>query len=125
MPSTVTKIDSSTFDKCDIERLNIDKNNSLQTLGNGAFNGVALVVCFDRSTYEKVHRVAVAPTEVRMMYDIADVLLEPASIGDQIYTGEEIKPEVKLYVEENGEEHFFELDRDYTCLLYTSDAADD
>ena len=114
LPSTVTKIDSSTFDKCDIERLNIDKNNSLQTLGNGAFNGVALVVCFDRSTYEKVHRVAVAPTEVRMMYDIADVLLEPASIGDQIYTGEEIKPEVKLYVEENGEEHFFELDRDYT-----------
>lgn len=114
LPSTVTKIDSSAFDKCDIERLNIDKNNSLQTLGNGAFNGVALVVCFDRSTYEKVHRVAVAPTEVRMMYDIADVLLEPASIGDQIYTGEEIKPEVKLYVEENGEEHFFELDRDYT-----------
>ena len=114
LPSTVTKIDSSAFDKCDIERLNIDKNNSLQTLGNGAFNGVALVVCFDRSTYEKVHRVAVAPTEVRMMYDIADVLLEPASIGDQIYTGEEIKPEVKLYVEENGEKHFFELDRDYT-----------
>ncbi len=114
LPSTVTGIGSSAFDKCDIERLNIDKNNSLQTLENGAFNGVALVVCFDRSTYEKVHRVAVAPTEVRMMYDIADVLLEPASIGDQIYTGEEIKPEVKLYVEENGEEHFFELDRDYT-----------
>lgn len=114
LPSTVTRIDSSAFANCDIERLNIDKNNSLQTLGNNAFQGVSLVVCLDRPTYEKVQRVADTQTEVRLLYDIAAVLLEPERIADQTYTGGEIKPEVKLYVEENGGKHFFEPDKDYT-----------
>ncbi len=114
LPQAVKSLGVSAFEECENLQLHINGSNLLNHIGSDALKNVKLVTCDDLSMYGYLKSLAVAPTEVRMMYDIADVLLEPASIGDQIYTGEEIKPEVKLYVEENGEEHFFELDRDYT-----------
>lgn len=115
LPAGITTIGKNAFDECDIERLIIKQDNSLQTLEKDAFAGVAQLVCFDKTTLEKLQSVAGEGTQVWLLYDIADVLTEPAWIDDKIYTGAEICPEITLYVEENGEKITFAPGVDYTC----------
>jgi len=114
LPQAVKSLGVSAFEECENLQLHINGSNLLNHIGSDALKNVKLVTCDDLSMYGYLKSLAGAPTEVRMLYDIADILLEPEFIPDQIYTGEEIKPEVKLYVEENGGKHFFELNKDYT-----------
>lgn len=114
LPQSVSSLGLKAFLNCENLQIHITGDKLLNQIGDEALANVKLVTCDDLSMYGYLKSLAGAPTEVRMLYDIADVLLEPTFIADQIYTGEEIKPEVKLYVEENGEKHFFELDKDYT-----------
>ena len=114
LPAGITTIGKNAFDECDIERLIIKQVNSLQTLEKDAFAGVAQLVCFDKATLEKLQSVAGEGTQVWLLYDIANVKTAPDFVDNQVYTGAEIRPEITLYVEENGERIVFAQGADYT-----------
>ena len=116
LPASITTIGQNAFAECDIERLTVVLDNNLQNLANDAFAGVQLVICYDKSTLEKLQSAVGEGTQVKMLYDLASVSITPNSLADEYYTGQPICPEIILSSGEGAVT--FVKDVDYT-ITYT------
>lgn len=113
LPEGLTGLGAWAFGDCtDLDCVIIQGRNLLNNVAEKAFDNVKLIYCYNQEMLNYLQSAAGEGTQVKMLYDLASVTITP--IGDQLYTGAPICPEITLSAGEGEEKITFVKDVDYT-----------